>query len=725
MCFVAAFVCLLAGLPGAVGVGAQKPGAPGPPVAAKRPVVDEYFGVKVTDEYRWLEDWNDPAVQRWSEAQNQWSRELLARLPHVAAIRERVRQLETGGSAEYFGLLARDGILFALKAEPRKQQPLLVALASPEDLASERVLLDPNALDPTGTTRIDFYVPTLDGSKIAVSLSERGTESGTVRVLDSAGTALPDRVPRVNGGTAGGSVAWNADGSGFWYTRYPRAGERPEPDMDFFQQVYFHKLGSPTQADTHELGKDFPRIAETVLSTSDDGRFVLASVANGDGGAFEHFLRKPDGTWVRLTRFDDGIVRVGFATEGDLYLLSRKGAPRGRIVRVPIDAPDPAQATVVVAESDAVIRGFLPTPHGLYVQDVVGGPSQVRLFAPGAREPRRLPIEPNSAVDGLAKLDEDSIVYRVESFTEPAAWYRYGATSGKATRTRMVTTSPADFSDCEVVRETATSRDGTGVPLSIVRRKGTRLDRSNPTLLTGYGGFGVSITPSFSPSDRVWLEQGGVLAVANLRGGGELGETWHEQGMSTRKQNVFDDFAGCAGHLVEAGYTSAAGLAIEGGSNGGLLMGAMITQHPELFRAVVAYVGLFDMLRFERFPNGQFNVTEYGSVSNPDEFRAIHAYSPYQHVVDGTKYPACLFLTGANDPRVDPANSRKMVARLQAANASGRPMLLRTTSSTGHIGTPLDERIAEEADVYAFLFSELGVAYTPLEVGRIDVVGPH
>jgi prolyl oligopeptidase len=381
---------------------------------------------------------------------------------------------------------------------------------------------------------------------------------------------------------------------------------------------------------------------------------------------------------------------------------------------VSLDAPDLAQATPVVDESDAVIGGFLATPHGLYVQDIVGGPSRVRLFSPGAREPRTLPLPPNSTASGLARLDPDSIVYRVESFTEPAAWYRYRATDGEATRTSLVTTSPADLSDCEVAREMVTSKDGAKVPLSILRRKSTRLDRSNPTLLTGYGGFGASLTPRFSPSDRVWLEQGGVLAVANLRGGGELGEIWHEQGMLTRKQNVFDDLAACARHLVDAGYTSPTRLAIEGASNGGLLIGAMITQHPDLFRAVVAHVGLFDMLRFERFPNGQFNVTEYGSVSDPEQFRAIHAYSPYQHVVDGTRYPACLFLTGANDPRVDPANSRKMVARLQAASASGLPILLRTTSSTGHIGTPLAGRIAEEADVYAFLFSELGVAYTPL-----------
>jgi prolyl oligopeptidase len=710
----ASLAILFGGLIGVHVLASDAPVKAGPPMAPKRPVVDVYFGVKVTDAYRWLEEWSKPEVQAWSEGQNAYARALLAHLPNLDAIRARVTQFESGGSPEYYGLYQRGGVLFAIKWQPPKQQPFLVVLKSPEDPASERVLLDPNTLDQQGTTRIDFYVPSRDGSKVAVSLSERGTESGTVRVIETATLReLPDRVARVNGGTAGGSVAWNADGSGFYYTRYPRAGERPAADLEFFQQVYFHTLGTSAQADRYEVGKDFPRIAETVLTTSEDGRSVLASVANGDGGEFEHLLKQAGGEWRPFTRFADGIVHAAFSADGGIYLLVRRGAPRGKIVRVALDSPNLDRAVVVVPESDAVIQGFLVTPEWLYVHDLVGGPSQVRMFRPGTNEQRTVPLPANSALGGLAKLDKD-VVFRAESFLEPAAWYRYSPVDGKAVRTALFKTSPARFSDCEVVREMVASKDSTKVPLSIMRRKGARLDRSNPTLLTGYGGFNVPITPGFSASARVWLDQGGVLAIANIRGGGEFGETWHEQGKTTKKQNAFDDFAACAKFLLDAGYASPAKLAIEGGSNGGLLMGAMITQHPDLFRAVVAYVGLFDMLRFERFPNGQFNITEYGSVTNEEQFKAIHAYSPYQHVMDGTSYPACLFLTGANDPRVDPANSRKMVARLQAASSSGLPILLRTTSSTGHVGTPLDERIAEEADVYAFLFHELGVAYAPV-----------
>jgi prolyl oligopeptidase len=270
-----------------------------------------------------------------------------------------------------------------------------------------------------------------------------------------------------------------------------------------------------------------------------------------------------------------------------------------------------------------------------------------------------------------------------------------------------------------VERVMVTSKDGTKVPLNIIRRKDAKLDGSNPTLLTGYGGFGASLKPGFGTSRRLWLDQGGVYAIANLRGGGEFGEEWHKSGNLTKKQNVFDDFVACARYLIDHRYTSPAHLAIEGGSNGGLLMGAVLTQHPELFRAVVSHVGIYDMLRVELWPNGEFNVTEYGTVKDPAQFNALYAYSPYHHVVNGARYPAVLMQTGANDPRVDPANSRKMIARLQAANRSAYPILLVAGSDTGHgIGTALSQVIAQQADVFAFLFDQLGIRFRATRAAR-------
>ncbi len=683
-----------------------------PPATPKRPATDTYHGVAVRDDYRWLETWTDPDVQKWSEAQNAYARSVLDRLPGRQAIARRARELEASPSPEYFALAARGGVVFALKEEPPRQQPFLVALESAGDPRSERVLVDPNALDPKGGTSIDWYVPSLDGQLVAVSMSEGGSESGTVRIFETAaGKALSDVIPRVNGGTAGGGLAWISGASGFFYTRYPRGGERPPEDMDFYQQVWFHKLGTKTEDDAYSLGKDFPRIAETTLQSSEDGRAVLASVKNGDGGEVAQLLRTAAAEWVSVAGFADKAADARFGPDGSVYLLSRQGAPRGKILRLPLGTPSLASASTVVPEEDGVLERFLPTASRLYVVEIVGGPHRLRVFDREGKPKGEVPILPFSSVGSIVRLSGDEVLFRNQSYLAPRAWYRTGP-DGKVVRTALAKKSPASFADTEVVRETVTSKDGTKVPLTILRRKGTRLDGHNPTLLSGYGGFGVSEAPGFSDGLRLWIEQGGVYAIANLRGGGEFGESWHLAGNRTKKQNVFDDFLSCARFLIDQGYARPEKLAIEGGSNGGLLMGAALTQRPDLFRAVVSFAGIYDMLRVELSPNGTFNVTEYGTVKDPDQFRALYAYSPYHHVSDGARYPAILFLTGANDPRVDPMQSRKMTARLQAAGAT---VLLRTSSGSGHgIGTALDEALAQQTDVWAFLFRELGVQYRPL-----------
>jgi prolyl oligopeptidase len=345
------------------------------------------------------------------------------------------------------------------------------------------------------------------------------------------------------------------------------------------------------------------------------------------------------------------------------------------------------------------------------VIDSLGGPSRIRVFDQNGRAKGVVPTLPASAVYSASSPRGDDLIYRNVSYLTPGPWYRYDAATGKSTRTALFQTSPVNFSDAEVSREWAVSKDGTKIPMSVIRRKGFKLDGTAPALLTGYGGYNISLKPLFDPTLRLWLDRGGISAVANLRGGGEFGEEWHQAGNLTRKQNVFDDFAACAKHLIEAGYTKPANLAIIGGSNGGLLMGAELVQHPEMYRAVVSYVGIYDMLRSEAItPNAVFNITEFGTVKDAEQFKALYAYSPYHHVVDGTAYPAVLFLTGANDPRVNPANSRKMTARLQAATSSKAPVLLRTSATSGHgIDSSLDEQVEEGADVWAFLFDQLGL----------------
>ena len=704
-------------LPLAVPAAPAAKGASKPPAAEKQEKVDTYHGTQVKDPYQWLEVSSDVKVKEWSDAQNAYTRAMLDKLPGREGLRQRITELLSWKSPGYGGLQEAGGTLFAIKGQPPKQQAFLVVLGSVDDTSRERVLVDPMVLDPSGHTTIDWFVPTLDGKKVAVSMSKSGTESGDVTVYDVAtGKALPNElVPRVNGGTTGGSLAWNADGTGYFYTRLPRGEERAAADRDFFQQVYYHQLGTPTEKDTYSLGKDFPRIAMTELETSHDGKYTSALVANGDGGEYMLYLRGPSGQWAQVSKFEDKVIRAAFGHDGAMYLLSRKDAPRGKVLRLPLATPTLDKATVLVPEGEASLQGFFPAKTRLYVNEQLGGPSQVRMVDLKGQALGRVPTLPVSSVGGLVNAGNgDDVLFANVSFVQPLAWYRYSAKDNTVTKTALARTSPLDLSDVEVVRTEATSKDGTQVPLTILKKKGTKLDGKNPALLTGYGGFNVSTTPGYNMLAGLWMEQGGVFAIANLRGGSEFGEKWHAEGSLTKKQNVFDDFYACAKLLVDQKYTQPKKLAIQGGSNGGLLMGAAVTQHPEMYGAVVGRVGIYDMLRVELTPNGQFNITEYGTVKDPEQFKALYAYSPLHNVKDGTKYPSVLLTSGANDPRVDPFHSRKMVARMQEATGSKRPILLRADAETGHgAGTPLNARIEEEVDVYSFVFNELGMKYRP------------
>ncbi|HOC56332.1 MAG TPA: prolyl oligopeptidase family serine peptidase [Verrucomicrobiota bacterium] len=700
------FVLLLALLP-QLALPAVLPSVPAPP----QPVTNFYHGTAVVDGYQWLETASAPAVREWTRLQNERTGAYYARLPYRDGLAQQLEQLRGEESARYYSLQERKGRIFALRFKPPAQQPVLVRLASLAAPALWRAVFDPNAYDSDGTTAIDWYVASPDGRRVAVCLSEGGSEQGALHFFDAdTGRKLADEIPRVQYPTGGGSAAWTADGTSIFYTRYPHPGERPEADINFYQQVWFHRLGSPFGDDHYAIGKEFPRIAEIDLEASADGHWLLATVANGDGGDFAHYLRDSAGQWKQLTRFEDGVKRAKFGRDGALYLLSRQGAPRGQVLRLPLDTPDLAKAAVAAPENRGVVQEFAPGDRGLYVVSLLGGPSELLYYPRGNTRPRHIPTLPVSTVAGLDSWHSDEVVFGNVSYLKPFAWFTYDPAANKVSRTALSMTSPADFDDLEVAREFATSKDGTRVPLNILRKKGLKLDGRNPTLLYGYGGYGNSLTPGFDSTRRVWFDAGGVYAVANLRGGGEYGEQWHKAGNLTQKQHVFDDFIAAAEHLIRRRYTSPSRLAVEGASNGGLLMGAFLTQRPDLARAVVARVGIYDMLRVELDPNGAFNITEFGTVKDPAQFKALFGYSPFHHVRDGVKYPAVLLSTGENDGRVNPAQSRKMAARLQAATASDLPVLFRSTASAGHgIGSALKHRIAEQADILAFLFDQLGV----------------
>ena len=701
------------------------------PVTPTKPVSDSYHGATVTDAYRWLEDWNDPAVKAWSETQNTHARGVLNALPHVEEIRTRVTEILSAQSISYGGLHFAGGQLFAIKRQPPKQQPFLVVMDSPLHPEAARALVDTNVMNPKGTTAIDWFVPSQDGKLVAVSLSEGGSESGDVHVFDVAtGKEVFEVIPRAQNGTGGGGLAWLPDGKSFFYTRYPRGNERPAEDRDFYMQVYHHTLGTPTEQDRYELGKDFPKIGEVIIETSRDG-VALVSMQKGDGGEFQHYARSLDGNWHQLTRYEDRVVQAALGPKSAdgkaaVYMVSLKNAAHGQLLRVTLDprtgnGAEPVKPSVVLPEGkDTLVSTFALdasnialTATRIYATYQLGGPSEVRAFdlnGLAVGTPKQFPV--GAVTDVVAATESsDTVLFRDTSYIDPATWLTFDPATATTTKTPLSTSAPVDFADCEVVREWAVSKDGTKVPVNIIRKKGLALDGSHPCLVTGYGGYGINRTPGFRSALRVLIEQGVVWAEVNLRGGAEFGDEWHRQGNLTRKQNVFDDFAAACQHMIDARYTRSEKLAIQGGSNGGLLMGAAFTQHPELMHCVVSHVGIYDMLRVELSANGAFNIPEFGTVKDEAQFKALYAYSPYHHVTDGVKYPTVLFLTGANDPRVDPMQSRKMTARLQAAGAN---CLLRTSADSGHgIGSSLKQSIEEAVDVDAFLFSQLGIDYQP------------
>jgi prolyl oligopeptidase len=695
----------------------------GPPVTRIEAVSDRYHGIDVEDPYRWLENWDNQEVKDWSEGQNAYARSLLAALPERPAVHARITEiLKSAEAMQYFAVhqSGNDGLL-ALKQDPARQQAILVLMGPDGNPAGETVLVDPNEMDPEGGTSIDWFVPSHDGDLVAVSISSGGSESGDVHIFKlPSGERSNTVIERVNGGTAGGDLAWFPDDSGFYYTRYPRPGERGEEDIHFYQQVWQHKLGTPARDDSYVIGEDFSRIVEIRLVMDRDSGRLLVWTQDGDSNRFAMHLRQPHGAWVQFSEFGDGVIQATFGPDDALYAISRAGAPRGKVLRLDAGAPELDTAVEVIPEGEGALSHSFYSPSSpsilvaedrIYLVYQIGGPNELRVYSLSGKpldSPEQLKI---GRVTGLARAGGSDVYFSNNSYLAMPRWSRFNAKDGSTTPLAISAESPVDYSDVEVVREFATSKDGTQVPVNILMPKGTIRDGTHPILVSGYGGYGISITPSLSMSRHILFENGVLFAEANLRGGSEYGEAWHLQGNLTNKQNVFDDFASVIRHLVERRYASPDRIAILGGSNGGLLIGATIVQNPGLVAAAVSHVGIYDMLRVELDPNGQFNIPEFGTVENPKHFAALHAYSPYHNLREGVSYPPILLPTGANDPRVNPAHSRKFTARLQAVQGGDGMVLLRTSGDTGHGGgTPLDEVIELLSDQYAFVFHHLGVS---------------
>mmetsp|Transcript_9747 Transcript_9747/g.18826 ORF Transcript_9747/g.18826 Transcript_9747/m.18826 type:complete len:709 (+) Transcript_9747:86-2212(+) len=698
-------------------------GRPSP--AERRSATNTYWGESVEDPYQHLEDTKDAEQLRWSKEQSERAAKYLGGLPARAHFRRELERIVCFQAPTFFDVRLRreggDQIFFSQKRLPPNPQPLLVTFKQVEgDRIEDRVLFNP--AEAEGVPAMDWMQPSPDGTLVALSLSLGGTERGDVRVLRTeTGEFLENEVAkRANSPTAGGSLAWVGE-RGFYYTRHPLEGEVGAEDMDFFQKIYYHELGTTSDKDLFCLGRTFPRIAECQLLMAPGGGHVVCACADGDGGDYaiyvsaggEHPHQEGAGGWRYISGFKDNAKdTVKLSPNGArLYALSRDGAPMGKIVCFDTAelagcsadleaAPNLQLLRVVVAESPkAAIEDFIVTKIRLYVSCLIGGPSQVLIFDAETGSPlQAFPTPEAHVVFGLIPLPEsseggDDIYFASMGYTAPRALQRYCAATGKVSRTALVQESPVDMSDVEAVAVFSTSKDGTQVPMTIVRKKGGGTSPC-PCVLYAYGGYGISMVPAFRASLKVWLDLGGIYVVANIRGGAEYGEHWHLNGNLTKKQNCFDDFIACAQQLVSGGHTSRELLAIQGGSNGGLLMGAVMTQRPELFRAVVAQVGIFDCLRTELEPNGVFNIPEFGTVKDEAQYRALRAYSPYHNLpAPGVPLPSLLLTTGENDGRVASWQSKKFAAALQplfAALPAERPLVLRVSYDTGHgMGTPL------------------------------------
>jgi len=683
-----------------------------PPPSPIDPTTDRYGYTTVVDDYRWLEQADSARVKAWVQRQNSYARSILDPLPDRDAIRAAKHEMETGTHVFYWNMRASGGIFFALKDAPPNEQSVLVALSNPDDLSTERTIVDPNALAAGGDLAISWYRPSPDGRFVAVCLSDH-SERGEVRVFNVAtGQATGDVVPRVNYATAGGTVSWLTDSRAFLYTRYPRPGERPDADLDYYTRVYRHTLGSATSDDTYELGNEFPKLAEIRLFSGNAG-WQFARLANGDSEQYAFYERSPEGHWSKFLSPSDGVAQV--APMGDrLLLLSTKSAQRGEVLIMPLHRGASftlRQAKQFAAEPSLAAIQSIVVPSQLSAQSRVllverdGGPDRVEMRNLAGEFKGMLTMPAVSELSEWAD-DGERAIYCVSQYVAPMQCYRM---DNPARPLAISERSSVRLEDIEVVRQFATSADGTRVPMTILHRKDIPLQANTPTVMTGYGEPGGE-RPWFNLNVRLLADAGVTWVDTNVRGGTDYGMAWQRDGEMLKKQHSFDDFVACAQRLVGLKYTDPNHLVIEGSSAGGLLVGAAMTQHPELFRAVVGDVGIYDMLRVEMAANGHFNTQRYGSVHVPEQFRALYAYSPYHHVVENRKYPDVLFLASATDSHVDPMHSRKMTARMQAATKGNSLVLLRTSSDDGHgTRTAFSEQIEQDSDSIAFEFFELGV----------------
>lgn len=681
-----------------------------PPKTRVDEVVEIIHGQKVADPHRWLEDAESEETKKWVEEQNQYTRTILNNLPARQKIRERLEELFSIG---HIGApQVHEGRYFFTRREGKQNQPVLHMREGTR--GKEKVLVDPNILSKEGLVSLDWWFPSDDGELLAYGLSEEGTEQSTLYIMNvETGEKLSDVITR----TRYTDLSWKEDNTGFYYTRLPAQGMVPEGEENYHRHVFYHVLGVDPEDDPKVFGEGRDMTEWSSITFSSDDQHLLLSTFMGWDKSDVYFqpLRcspesvKQDG-FVPVA-VEKGALFSGQIVGDNLYLHTNYEAPKYRLFKVNLKASAMENWEELIPENESILQGVVIVGDWLVAHYMQNASSRLKIFSLSGEYLKDIKLPTLGSVYGLnGEWGGSEVLFGFQSYFIPPTIYHYDLKADKLTLTDQVE-SDIDTLSYEVKQVWYVSKDGTKVSMFLVHKKRMKLNGENPTLLTGYGGFNSALTPNFQRNTFLWLENGGVFAVPNLRGGSEYGEEWHKAGMLENKQNTFDDFIAAAEWLISNGYTNPSKLAIKGGSNGGLLVGAAMTQRPDLFRAVVCWNPLLDMIRYHNFLIAKFWIPEYGSPEDSVQFQWLYAYSPYHRVRDETPYPATLLLTADSDSRVDPMHAKKMAARLQAATPSDAPILLRFETKAGHAGMPLSKVIEEYTDTWSFIFWQLGVSY--------------
>lgn len=666
-----------------------------PPATRVDKVTETLHGTTITDPYRWLEDQNSAETRAWINSQNEYTASMLGSLPFRDHIRERLTQLLKIDTISV--PIARGGRYFFSKRRADQNQSVIYVR---NGLAGkDEVLIDPNTMSADQTTSADIQDISPDGKLLAYGIRQGGEDEVTVSILDvDSRKELPDRLPK---GRVG--VSLKPDRSGFYYSLFKNG---------VGGHVFYHAMGVDASRDVEVFGKGYGPQVFVGASVSPDGHYLLCFASYGSAGdKTEVYVQDIANNGPLTTVVND--INAGFSADiaGEhVYLLTNWNAPNRHIFDVDLKKPARANWREVVPESSSVIAGFSAVGGKLFVDYLDNAASHTKVFETSGKYVRDLSFPTLGSTSGMrGDWNRDEGFYTFSSFAQPTTIYRYQVSTGKQEVFARINV-PVQSDQIEVKQVWFESKDKTKIPMFLVYKKGIELDGNRAVFLTGYGGFNLNRTPGFSSLAAYWAESGGVYALPNLRGGGEFGERWHKAGMLQNKQNVFDDFIGAAEWLIKNKYSNPSKLAISGGSNGGLLVGAAMTQRPDLFQAVVCSYPLLDMIRYQNFLIAKFWVPEYGSSENAEQLKYIYAYSPYHHVKKGEKYPAVLFVTGDADTRVAPLHARKMTALVQASTGSDRPVLLHYNTKAGHSGgLPVSQIIEDQTDELSFLFWQLGV----------------